>query len=170
MERKGDCRELAPIRNKSERENRDRPRHDGRFALPGVPIGANPIVSWGFELIPGVGRRGQALTRGLWPQPTRKIHETKASGPSAPLVPNHQFFFGLGLIHYMKEETMSDLLERLGQMGVIPVVTIAEVEELVAPGELDPDQIHTPGVFVHRVIKGESYEKPIEQRTVRQRA
>ncbi len=45
-------------------------------------------------------------------------------------------------------------------------VTIAEVEEFVAPGELDPDQIHTPGIFVQRVIKASDYEKPIEQRTV----
>ena len=48
-------------------------------------------------------------------------------------------------------------------------ITIAEVEELVEPGELDPDQIHTPGVFVQRIIKGQSYEKWIEQRTTRPR-
>lgn len=45
-------------------------------------------------------------------------------------------------------------------------VTIAEVEELVEIGELDPDQIHTPGVYVHRIIHGPSYQKRIEQRTV----
>ena len=48
-------------------------------------------------------------------------------------------------------------------------VTVAEVEELVEPGELDPDQIHTPGVFVQRIIQGEHYEKWIEQRTTRPR-
>lgn len=48
-------------------------------------------------------------------------------------------------------------------------VTIAEVEELVEPGELDPDQIHTPGVFVQRIIQGTDYQKWIEQRTVRPR-
>ncbi|RAL20292.1 succinyl-CoA--3-ketoacid-CoA transferase [Lujinxingia litoralis] len=48
-------------------------------------------------------------------------------------------------------------------------ITIAEVEELVEPGELDPDQIHTPGVFVQRIIQGQSYEKWIEQRTTRPR-
>jgi 3-oxoacid CoA-transferase subunit A len=47
--------------------------------------------------------------------------------------------------------------------------TIAEVEELVEPGQLDPDMIHTPGIFVQRIIKGEFYKKPIEQRTVRPR-
>lgn len=46
-------------------------------------------------------------------------------------------------------------------------ITVVEVEELVEVGELDPDQIHTPGVFVQRIIKGPSYEKRIEQRTTR---
>ncbi len=49
-------------------------------------------------------------------------------------------------------------------------VTIAEVEELVDVGALDPDQIHTPGIFVQRLIEGETFEKRIEQRTVRQSA
>jgi 3-oxoacid CoA-transferase subunit A len=48
-------------------------------------------------------------------------------------------------------------------------ITVAEVEILVEPGELDPDHIHTPGIYVQRVIKGAAYEKPIEQRTVRKR-
>ena len=48
--------------------------------------------------------------------------------------------------------------------------TIAEVEEIVEPGELDPDGIHTPGIYVHRIIRGTAYEKKIEQRTVRKRA
>lgn len=48
-------------------------------------------------------------------------------------------------------------------------VTIAEVEELVEPGELEPDQIHTPGVFVQRIIQGTDYQKWIEQRTTRPR-
>ncbi|MBS1619433.1 MAG: CoA transferase subunit A [Bacteroidetes bacterium] len=46
-------------------------------------------------------------------------------------------------------------------------ITIAEVEELVEPGELDPNQIHTPGVFVQRIFQGSAYEKRIEQRTTR---
>jgi 3-oxoacid CoA-transferase subunit A len=47
-------------------------------------------------------------------------------------------------------------------------ITVAEVEEIVPLGALDPDQIHTPGVFVQRVIQGPSYEKRIEQLTVSQ--
>ncbi|MCH2034159.1 MAG: CoA transferase subunit A [Tenacibaculum sp.] len=48
-------------------------------------------------------------------------------------------------------------------------ITVAEVEELVPVGELDPNQIHIPGIFVQRIFQGEKYEKRIEQRTVRQR-
>jgi len=46
-------------------------------------------------------------------------------------------------------------------------ITVAEVEELVKPGELDPNQIHIPGIFVQRIFQGKDYEKRIEQRTVR---
>lgn len=46
-------------------------------------------------------------------------------------------------------------------------ITVAEVEELVEIGELDPDQIHTPGVYVQRIFQGSGYEKRIEQKTVR---
>ena len=48
-------------------------------------------------------------------------------------------------------------------------ITVAEVEELVPAGSLDPNQIHIPGIFVQRIFQGEAYEKRIEQRTVRQR-
>ena len=46
-------------------------------------------------------------------------------------------------------------------------VTIAEVEEIVETGELDPDNIHTPGIYVHRILRGENYQRRIERRTVR---
>lgn len=55
-------------------------------------------------------------------------------------------------------------------MAMAGKITIAEVEELVEAGELDPNQIHTPGIFVQRIFKGEKFEKRIEQRTVRQRS
>jgi 3-oxoacid CoA-transferase subunit A len=47
-------------------------------------------------------------------------------------------------------------------------ITIAEVEELVAVGELDPNDVHTPGIFVQRILEGSGYEKRIERRTVRE--
>lgn len=52
-------------------------------------------------------------------------------------------------------------------MAMAGKITIAEVEELLPAGELDPNQVHTPGIYVHRIFKGENYEKRIEQRTVR---
>lgn len=55
-------------------------------------------------------------------------------------------------------------------MAMAGKITVAEVEELVEPGELDPNYIHTPGIFVQRIFQGEKYEKRIEQRTVRQRS
>jgi 3-oxoacid CoA-transferase subunit A len=52
-------------------------------------------------------------------------------------------------------------------MAMAGKITIAEVEELVQPGELDPNHIHTAGIYVHRIFLGKDYEKRIEQRTVR---
>jgi 3-oxoacid CoA-transferase subunit A len=54
-------------------------------------------------------------------------------------------------------------------MAMAGKITVAEVEEIVPAGELDPNQIHTPGIFVQRILQGNNYEKRIEQRTVRQR-
>ncbi|MGN6603323.1 MAG: CoA transferase subunit A [Ginsengibacter sp.] len=51
-------------------------------------------------------------------------------------------------------------------MAMAGKVTIAEVEELVEAGDLDPNEIHTPGIYVHRIFQGSNYEKRIEQRTV----
>lgn len=53
-------------------------------------------------------------------------------------------------------------------MAAAGKITIAEVEELVPAGALDPNQIHTPGIYVHRIFQGINYEKRIEQRTVRE--
>lgn len=51
-------------------------------------------------------------------------------------------------------------------MAMAGKITIAEVEELLPAGALDPDHIHTPGIYVHRIFQGKNYEKRIEQRTV----
>ena len=52
-------------------------------------------------------------------------------------------------------------------MATAAKITIAEVEHLVEVGELEPDSIHTPGMYVKRIFQGEKYEKQIERRTVR---
>ena len=54
-------------------------------------------------------------------------------------------------------------------MAMAGTITVAEVEELVPAGELDPNEIHTPGIFVQRIFQGKRFEKRIEQRTVRQK-
>lgn len=54
-------------------------------------------------------------------------------------------------------------------MAMAGKITIAEVEELVEPGKLDPDAIHTPGIYVHRIFQGKGYEKRIEKKTTRKK-
>ncbi len=77
------------------------------------------------------------------------------------------------IVKAWKGDTMGNLIYKSTARNFNPVmamggkITIAEVEELVPAGELDPDQIHTPGIYVHRIFQGENYEKRIEQRTVR---
>lgn len=79
------------------------------------------------------------------------------------------------IVKAWKGDTEGNLIYKATAMNFNPVmamagkITIAEVEELVPAGELDPSQIHTPGIFVQRIFKGEKYEKRIEQRTVRKR-
>ena len=68
------------------------------------------------------------------------------------------------LVFHESARNFSPLVAMAGQ------VTIAEVEELVEPGEIDPDRVHLPGIFVHRVVQAVPREKPIEKRTTRPRA
>lgn len=77
------------------------------------------------------------------------------------------------IVKAWKADRFGNLVYRHTAMNFNPMcaaaakVTIAEVEEIVEVGELEPSHIHTPGIYVHRVIKGERYEKRIERRTVR---
>jgi len=77
------------------------------------------------------------------------------------------------LVKAWKADRFGNLVYRHTAMNFNPMmatagkVTIAEVEEIVDVGQLDPDTIHTPGIYVHRVVKGEKYEKRIERRTTR---
>jgi 3-oxoacid CoA-transferase subunit A len=81
----------------------------------------------------------------------------------------------LAIIHAWKGDHEGNLVYRKTARNFNPVmatagrVTVAEVEQLVDPGALDPDHIHTPGIFVHRIVRAASLEKRIEQRTVRRR-
>jgi 3-oxoacid CoA-transferase subunit A len=85
-------------------------------------------------------------------------------------------FADLAVVHAWTGDTEGNLVYRKTARNFNPMmataakVTVAEVETLVQPGALDPDHIHTPGIFVHHIIHVPDAEKRIEQRTVRQRA
>lgn len=85
----------------------------------------------------------------------------------------YAFDADFAIVKAWKGDTMGNLIFRATSRNFNPImamagkITIAEVEHLVPAGELDPDQIHTPGIYVHRIFEGKNYEKRIEQRTVR---
>jgi 3-oxoacid CoA-transferase subunit A len=82
----------------------------------------------------------------------------------------------IALVKAWKGDHYGNLIYRMSSRNFNPMmataakITIAEVEKLVSPGKLKPDDIHTPGVFVNFIVRGKKYEKRIEQRTVRPRA
>jgi 3-oxoacid CoA-transferase subunit A len=104
-----------------------------------------------------------------------------AEGKETRVVNGETFVLETGLtadvsvVKAWKGDTEGNLIYRKTARNFNPMmatagkVTIAEVEELVEAGSLDPDHIHTPGIFVQRIIQGAKYEKRIEQRTVRKR-
>jgi 3-oxoacid CoA-transferase subunit A len=85
----------------------------------------------------------------------------------------YAFDADFALVKAWKGDTAGNLIFRSTSRNFNPVmamagkITIVEVEELVEAGQLGPDHIHTPGVYVHRIFQGKNYEKRIEQRTVR---
>lgn len=85
----------------------------------------------------------------------------------------YAFDADFAIVKAWKGDTAGNLIFKSTSRNFNPImamagkITIAEVEILVEAGELDPDQIHTPGVYVHRIFEGKNYEKRIEQRTVR---
>jgi 3-oxoacid CoA-transferase subunit A len=87
----------------------------------------------------------------------------------------HAFDSDFAIVKAWKGDTQGNLIYKDTARNFNPMmamagkITIAEVEELVEPGELDPNYIHTPGVYVHRIFQGTNYEKRIEQRTTRKK-
>jgi 3-oxoacid CoA-transferase subunit A len=85
----------------------------------------------------------------------------------------YSFNADFALVKAWKGDTKGNLIYRETARNFNPLmamagkITIAEVEELSQAGELDPNEIHTPGIYVHRIFEGKNYEKRIEQRTVR---
>jgi 3-oxoacid CoA-transferase subunit A len=87
----------------------------------------------------------------------------------------YAFAADYAIVKAWKGDTTGNLVYRETARNFNPLMaaagklTIAEVEQLVPAGELDPDNIHTPGIYVHRIFQGTGYEKRIEQRTVRKK-
>ena len=97
------------------------------------------------------------------------------NGETKEYLMEHAFEADFAIVKAWKGDAAGNLIFRSTARNFNPLmamagkITIAEVEELVELGELDPDQIHTPGIYVHRIFQGENYEKRIEQVTVRKK-
>ncbi|MGB0932881.1 MAG: CoA transferase subunit A [Lishizhenia sp.] len=92
-----------------------------------------------------------------------------------PHILEHALTADFAIVKAWKGDTEGNLIFKATAKNFNPMmamagkITIAEVEELVPAGELNPNEIHTPGIFVQRIFEGEKFEKRIEQRTVRQK-
>ncbi|MBL4668262.1 MAG: succinyl-CoA--3-ketoacid-CoA transferase, partial [Flavobacteriales bacterium] len=92
-----------------------------------------------------------------------------------PHILEHALTADFAIVKAWKGDTAGNLIFKATARNFNPMmamagkITIAEVEELVEEGELHPNEIHTPGIFVQRIFQGTNYEKRIEQRTVRSR-
>lgn len=90
-----------------------------------------------------------------------------------PYLMEHALHADFAIVKAWKGDTLGNLVFRKTtrnfsmSMAKAGDITIAEVEQLVQPGELDPDQVHVAGIYVHRIFQGVSYSKRIERRTVR---
>jgi len=105
----------------------------------------------------------------------KEVRKFKYNGEEKDYLMEKAFESDFALVKAWKGDTAGNLIFRSTARNFNPMmamagkITVAEVEELVPAGELDPNFIHTPGIFVHRIFKGEKYEKRIEQRTLRKK-
>ena len=105
----------------------------------------------------------------------KEVRKLKYLGVEKEYLMEYAFEPDFAIIKAWKGDTQGNLVFRLTTRNFSPLVamsgkvTIAEVEQLVEPGELEPDQIHVPGIYVHRIFQGSGYQKRIEQRTVRKK-
>ena len=105
----------------------------------------------------------------------KEVRKFKYHGVEKEYLMEYAFEPDFAIVKAWKGDTQGNLVFRLTSRNFSPLVamsgkvTIAEVEELVQPGELNPDHIHVPGIYVHRIFQGSNYQKRIEQRTVRKR-
>ncbi|MBI4944818.1 MAG: CoA transferase subunit A [Bacteroidetes bacterium] len=105
----------------------------------------------------------------------KEVRRFKFNGVEKDYLMEYAFEPDFAIVKAWKGDTQGNLVFRLTTRNFSPLVamsgkiTVAEVEHLVQPGELDPDHIHVPGIYVHRIFQGEKYIKRIEQRTVREK-
>src|SRR5688572_12333730 len=106
----------------------------------------------------------------------KEVRRFKYNNEEKDYLEERAFESDFAIVKAWKGDTAGNLIFKSTARNFNPMmamagrITIAEVEHLVPAGELDPDHIHTPGIFVHRIFKGEKYEKRIEQRTVRKKS
>lgn len=123
------------------------------------------IAGYGIPFVPVLAGVGTEVAQGK---------ETVTKGGRDYLI-EEAFDADFAIVKAWKGDTMGNLIYKDTARNFNPMmamagrITIAEVEELVEPGELDANFIHTPGIYVHRIFQGTNYEKRIEQRTVRMR-
>lgn len=105
----------------------------------------------------------------------KEMRKFVVEGEEKEFLMEYAFHADFALVKAWKGDAQGNLIFRGTARNFNPMmamagkITIAEVEELVPEGELEPDQIHTPGIFVHRIFQGVNYEKRIEQLTVRKK-
>ena len=105
----------------------------------------------------------------------KEVRRFSYNGVEKDYLMEYAFDSDAALVKAWRGDTEGNLVYRSTARNFNPMmamagkITIAEVEELVPAGTLDPDQIHTPGIYVHRIFQGEKYEKRVEQRTVRKK-
>ena len=105
----------------------------------------------------------------------KEVRKFMQNGHEKDFLMEYAFDADFAIVKAWKGDTAGNLIFRSTARNFNPLmamagrITIAEVEHLVPAGELNPDQIHTPGIYVHRVFQGKNYEKRIEQRTVRKK-
>jgi 3-oxoacid CoA-transferase subunit A len=105
----------------------------------------------------------------------KEVRRFSFNGEEKDYLMEHAFEADYAIVKAWKGDTQGNLVYKDTARNFNPLmamagrITIAEVEELVPAGTLDPNFIHTPGIYVHRIFQGADYEKRIEQRTVRKK-
>jgi 3-oxoacid CoA-transferase subunit A len=106
----------------------------------------------------------------------KEVRRFKFNGVEKDYLMEYAFEPDFAIVKAWKGDALGNLIFRLTARNFSPLVamsgkiTVAEVEELVEPGQLNPNDIHVPGIYVHRIFQGKNYEKRIEQRTVRKKS